>query len=98
MAKAPKAPPPPKALHVWKTYLLYGALVSSIISSLLWLVALSANYWVLLKLPDGGVHRERDGAVLLKQYSGLWQMCRVERRNGSDATGQLHGFSVVPRL
>lgn len=71
----------------WKMRFLYGALGGSVAASLLWLIAISTNYWVFWDLPPGeGVFRPATRTFLLSQYGGMWQICRKERFNETSET------------
>lgn len=71
----------------WKQRFLRGALGASVAASLLWLIAISTNYWVFWDLPPGdGLFQPTTGTFLLNQYGGMWQLCRRDRINETSET------------
>jgi len=69
----------------------YIALGVSALASFLWLIAICTHGWVELVLPEGGVylpslHDDARGRTVrvVKIWSGLWDLCRVEYGNATD--------------
>ncbi|CAG0880812.1 unnamed protein product [Darwinula stevensoni] len=67
--------------------LILGVTISAFIAFIIWLVALSTDYWFVLDVPGGGLSSNDTVAngVFLRSRSGIWRLCttRLWLRNNT---------------
>lgn len=66
-------------MMVWETRILYAAFATGIVATILFLVAYSSEYWVLVSLKEPQPRMDERGEFLkVGHYHGLWRICRQE--------------------
>jgi hypothetical protein len=66
--------------------LLLGVLIVSFLGVILWLVAVSTNYWFIVDVPQGAPNN-KTGVVFLRSNSGLWTICVTDMRDIQPSAG-----------
>ena len=62
--------------------IMYVTTAFTVLGILILLVAISTDYWVILKIP-GGIYRNSTQGFVFQHHSGLWRICRTEIDNRS---------------
>ncbi|XP_013786438.1 voltage-dependent calcium channel gamma-4 subunit-like, partial [Limulus polyphemus] len=74
----------------------------SAIAVILWVVAMSTDYWFTVSAPDsGGLFVNNTKMVFIYSHSGLWRICRTSLMNvtsGNDGitTSECHYHTLFP--
>ncbi|XP_074648908.1 transmembrane protein 114-like [Tubulanus polymorphus] len=62
--------------------LLKGFMVATVVAFFVMIISVATDYWLILDLKTG-FYRNASDSFLLKSYSGLWRICRIEVTNHS---------------
>ncbi len=65
---------------VWEPRILHAAFATGVLATLLFLIAYSSEYWVLVSLKETQQRADERGEFLKTgHYHGLWRICREEQ-------------------